>query len=83
MHFGGKSWEIDPRGAYFHYTSADTRQGLEIRDFDFDAVPEGAFRARGVRPVPGMPVCCDASANLGSAPIDVSKLGAKRSRVRL
>lgn len=58
-----KTWEIDPDGAYLHYTSADTRQGLEIRDFDFDAVPKD------------MPVCCDASANLGSHPIDVSKYG--------
>eukprot|EP00913_Durusdinium_trenchii_P025362 g23810.t1 len=58
-----KTWEIDQNAAYFHYTSADTRQGLEIRDFDFDAIPSG------------MPVCCDASANLGSAPIDVSKYG--------
>merc|ERR1740121_1468641 len=56
-------WELDKDAAYFHYTSADTRQGLEIRNFDFDAVPEG------------MPVCCDASANLGSHPIDVSKFG--------
>eukprot|EP00811_Abedinium_folium_P035826 NODE_8588_length_1483_cov_14.859145.p1 GENE.NODE_8588_length_1483_cov_14.859145~~NODE_8588_length_1483_cov_14.859145.p1 ORF type:complete len:443 (+),score=163.15 NODE_8588_length_1483_cov_14.859145:72-1400(+) len=55
--------DLDPDGAYFHYTSADTRQGLEIRDFDFDALPEG------------MPVCCDASANLGSTPFDVSKFG--------
>eukprot|EP00932_Pfiesteria_piscicida_P011484 SRR837773.22656.p2 GENE.SRR837773.22656~~SRR837773.22656.p2 ORF type:complete len:322 (-),score=157.51 SRR837773.22656:21-863(-) len=59
----GKTWEMDRQGAYLHYTSADTRQGLEIRDFDFSAVPEG------------MPVCCDASANLGSHPIDVSKYG--------
>jgi phosphoserine aminotransferase len=59
----GKTWEVDKDGAYFHYTSADTRQGLEIRDFDFGAVPEG------------MPVCCDASANLGSFPMDVSKYG--------
>lgn len=59
----GKTWEMDSNGAYFHYTSADTRQGLEIRDFDFSAVPEG------------MPVCCDASANLSSHPIDVSKYG--------
>lgn len=59
----GKTWEMDRDGAYFHYTSADTRQGLEIRDFDFDAIPAD------------MPVCCDASANLGSQPIDVSKYG--------
>eukprot|EP00928_Gymnodinium_smaydae_P019583 TRINITY_DN17524_c0_g1_i1.p1 TRINITY_DN17524_c0_g1~~TRINITY_DN17524_c0_g1_i1.p1 ORF type:complete len:443 (+),score=61.59 TRINITY_DN17524_c0_g1_i1:65-1393(+) len=59
----GKTWEMDRDGAYFHYTSADTRQGLEIRNFDFDAVPDG------------MPVCCDASANLGSHFMDVSKYG--------
>jgi len=58
-----KTWEMDKNAAYFHYTSADTRQGLEIRDFDFSAVPEG------------MPVCCDASANLGSFHTDVSKYG--------
>lgn len=57
------TWEMDRNGAYIHYTSADTRQGLEIRDFDFSAVPEG------------MPVCCDASANLGSFEMDVSKYG--------
>ena len=38
----GKTWEIDQNAAYFHYTSADTRQGLEIRDFDFDAIPSGS-----------------------------------------
>jgi phosphoserine aminotransferase len=59
----GKTWDLDKDGAYFHYTSADTRQGLEIRNFDFDAVPEG------------MPIVCDASANLGSHHIDVSKYG--------
>jgi phosphoserine aminotransferase len=58
-----KTWQMDKDAAYFHYTSADTRQGLEIRDFDFSAVPEH------------MPVACDASANLGSFPIDVSKYG--------
>jgi len=59
----GRTWSMDRDAAYFHYTSADTRQGLEIRDFDFGAVPEG------------MPICCDASANLGSHAIDVSKYG--------
>lgn len=57
------TWDMDRDAAYFHYTSADTRQGLELRDFDFDAVPRG------------MPVCCDASANLGSHPMDISKYG--------
>ena len=32
---------MDEDAAYFHYTSADTRQGLEIRNFNFDAVPSG------------------------------------------
>jgi len=59
----GKTWDLDKDGAYFHYTSADTRQGLEIRNFEFDAVPEG------------MPIVCDASANLGSHYFDVSKYG--------
>merc|ERR1711904_179792 len=59
----GSSWKMDHDAAYFHYTSAETRQGLEIRDFDFEAVPKD------------MPVCCDASANLGSHPIDGSKYG--------
>jgi len=58
-----QSWRMDKDASYFHYTSADTRQGLEIRDFDFSAIPAD------------MPVCCDASANLGSMPIDVSKYG--------
>lgn len=57
----GKTWDIDPNGAYFHYTSADTRQGLEIREFEADAVPKG------------MPICVDASANLGSFPLDIAK----------
>jgi len=59
----GKTWKMDKDAAYFHYTSADTRQGLEIRDFDFSAVPEN------------IPIACDASANLGSFPMDVSKYG--------
>jgi phosphoserine aminotransferase len=58
-----RTWDMDKDAAYFHYTSADTRQGLEIRDFDFSAIHDG------------MPVACDASANLGSCQIDVSKYG--------
>ena len=54
-------WNTNKDAAYFHYTSADTRQGLEIRDFEFDAIPEG------------MPIVCDASANLGSFNMDISK----------
>jgi hypothetical protein len=57
----GEEWNIDPKGAYIHYTAADTRQGLEFQDFPYHVVPEG------------MPLVCDASANLGSKPVDVSK----------
>jgi phosphoserine aminotransferase len=57
----GKDWNIDPRGAYIHYTAADTRQGFEFQEFPYEAIPEG------------MLLCCDASANLGNKPIDVSK----------
>lgn len=57
----GNTWDMDKDGCYFHYTSADTRQGLEIRDFEFSAVPAG------------MPLVCDASANLGSFAMDIAK----------
>jgi len=57
------TWKMDDDAAYFHYTSADTRQGLEIRNFDYNAVPDN------------IPLCCDASANLGSFQLDVSKYG--------
>ena len=56
-----RDWNTDPNAAYFHYTSADTRQGLEIRDLDFDVLHKG------------VPICCDASANLGSFNMDISK----------
>lgn len=59
----GKDWNIDSRGAYLHYTAADTRQGFEFHEFPYEVVPEG------------MPLVCDASANLGSKPVDVSKYG--------
>jgi len=53
----------DPKGAYLHYTAADTRQGFEFQEFPYDVVPKG------------MPLICDASANLGSKPVDVSEYG--------
>jgi len=59
----GKDWNIDKKAAFLHYTAADTRQGFEFQNFPYDVVPEG------------MPLCCDASANLGSKPVDVSKYG--------
>jgi phosphoserine aminotransferase len=59
----GDEWDIDPRGAYLHYTAADTRQGFEFQEFPYEVVPEG------------MTLCCDASANFGSKPVDISKYG--------
>jgi len=59
----GKDLNIDKNGVYMHYTAADTRQGFEFQEFPYDVVPEG------------MPLVCDASANLGSKPVDVSKYG--------
>merc|ERR1719261_1965936 len=59
----GNKWNIDPKGAYIHYTAADTRQGFEFQNFPYHVIPEG------------MPLVCDASANLGSKPVDVSKYG--------
>lgn len=59
----GKDWNIPKDSHYAHYTSADTRQGFEFQDFEYDAVPENTI------------LCCDASANLGSKPVDISKYG--------
>eukprot|EP00041_Stephanoeca_diplocostata_P014678 m.274284 g.274284 ORF g.274284 m.274284 type:complete len:443 (-) comp19759_c0_seq1:196-1524(-) len=59
----GEDWNIHPEGRYIHYTAADTRQGLEFQDFPYHVIPED------------MPLVCDASANLGSKPVDVSKYG--------
>lgn len=59
----GNKWDIDPKGAYVHYTAADTRQGFEFQKFPYNSIPKD------------MPLVCDASANLGSKPVDVSKYG--------
>lgn len=56
-------WKIDPTGAYFHYTSNETINGLTLFDFPYSAVPEG------------MPVICDMSSEFCSRPIDVKKYG--------
>jgi len=58
-----KDWKVDPKGSYMHYTAADTRQGFEFQEFPYEVVPDG------------MPLVCDASANLGSKPVDISKYG--------
>jgi len=60
----GADWDIDPAGRYIHYTAADTRQGFEFQEFPYEAIPEG------------MPLCCDASANLGSKPVGAWHLAA-------
>jgi phosphoserine aminotransferase len=62
-HPDGKDWNIPTDSTYVHYTSADTRQGFEFQDFCYDSVPKDVI------------LCCDASANLGSKPVDISKYG--------
>jgi len=59
----GKDWDIPADSNYVHYTSADTRQGFEFQNFAYDAIPSG------------VDLVCDASANLGSKPVDISKYG--------
>ncbi|CAE7657171.1 PSAT1 [Symbiodinium microadriaticum] len=59
----GKDWNIPTDAKYVHYTAADTRQGFEFQDFEYDAVPKG------------VELVCDASANMGSKPVDISKYG--------
>merc|ERR1712196_322319 len=46
----GKDWNIPKDSTYVHYTSADTRQGFEFQDFEYDFVPKDTI------------LCCDASA---------------------
>lgn len=53
--------EFDPKAAYLHFTSNETIQGLE-----WAAEPMGPDN---------VPVVCDASSNIASKPIDVSKYG--------
>ena len=53
------SWEIDPDGAYLHYTPNETIAGLE-----FDYTPEV-----------DMPLVADMSSSILSRPINVSKFG--------
>ena len=59
----GEDWNIPTDSVYVHYTAADTRQGFEFQDFDYSAIPKG------------VELVCDASANLGSKPVDISKYG--------
>jgi phosphoserine aminotransferase len=53
--------QLDPKAAYLHFTSNETIQGVE-----WHAEPE---------PPPGVPLVCDASSDIMSRPIDVTKYG--------
>jgi len=55
--------QLDPNAAYLHFTSNETIQGVEW--------------AAGAEPVPldGVPLMCDASSDIVSRPIDVTKYG--------
>ena len=59
----GKDWNINKDSKYVHYTAADTRQGFEFQDFEYNAIPKG------------VELVCDASANFGSKAVDISKYG--------
>eukprot|EP00755_Sulcionema_specki_P027391 Sspe_Gene.1782::Locus_592_Transcript_2_4_Confidence_0.500_Length_1524::g.1782::m.1782 len=48
-----ETWNIDPKGTYLHYTSADTRQGFQFIDFPYHVIPKG------------MKLASDQSADLG------------------
>jgi phosphoserine aminotransferase len=52
--------KLDPHAAYVHFTSNETIEGVE-----FKAEPE----------VGGVPLVCDASSNICSRPVEVSKYG--------
>lgn len=56
-----KTWKFDKKAVYTHFTSADTRQGFQFREFPYDVVPKGQL------------LVCDASADLGSKFVDISK----------
>ena len=62
-HPKGSDWNIPTDSTYVHYTSADTRQGFEFQNFAYDAIPKDVI------------LTCDASANLGSKSVDISKYG--------
>jgi phosphoserine aminotransferase len=57
--------DFDPQAAYVHFTSNETIQGLE-------------WAVEPIGPLSGLenvPLVCDASSNIASKPIDVSKYG--------
>ena len=56
-----KTWNFDKNAVYTHFTSADTRQGFQFREFPYHVVPKDQL------------LICDASADLGSKMVDISK----------
>ena len=55
--------QLDPQAAYLHFTSNETIHGVE---WAAGAEPS---------PPPGVPLVCDASSDIASRPLDVSKYG--------
>lgn len=53
--------DLDPRAAYLHFTANETIHGVEW--------------ANEPEPPPGVPLVCDASSDIASRPIDVSRYG--------
>jgi len=60
---GPEKWTYNKDATYFHYCTADTRQGFEFHNFPYHGVPESNV------------LCADMSANLGTKAIDWSKYG--------
>jgi len=58
-----EKWHVDPKGAYLHYCSNETGDGIMLYDFPYEVLPEN------------MPLICDMSSDLGSRQIDISKFG--------
>jgi len=56
-------WKMDKNGAYFHYCSNETVQGVEMLDFPFEEIPEE------------MPVVCDMSSSICATEFDMEKYG--------
>ena len=56
-------WQLDPGAAYLHFTSNETIQGIEW--------PPGGEP----QPPDGVPLVCDASSDIMSRPLDVTKYG--------
>jgi phosphoserine aminotransferase len=53
--------DLDPQAAYLHFTANETIHGVEWADEP--------------KPPPGVPLVCDASSDIASRPIDVSRYG--------